>query len=419
MTNLPRYSFPYSLCILVTAMMFGCGGSSGPGASGAASVATTSNYSTSGTAVVQAAPTASQTSTQTPTQTSVPAPTAVDLSTAQLPSSSSPTPPIPAPSSPKVALTATSPGTTAVMTDSVFAPSSFWYTPLPLNAPLDVNSKNYVAEFLRQKQAYYGNVNINTNSYTSPVYIAPSNAPTVKVTYWNCQHKTYIDKNLAAQWAAVPIPANAVPSAGADGEMTIYQPSTQTLWEFWQARKVNGEWEACWGGEMKNTKSSEGIWSAWYGTTATGLPFLGGQITAEELQRGEIRHAIGIALVDVEKYSIFSYPAMRSDGYNPLNAPNRIPEGTRFRLDPTINVDALKMHPVAKIIAKAAQKYGFVVWDKSGAIALRAENSLSYTSIGLVNPYTALYNGTPSYALLNGFPWDKLQFLPKNYPNNY
>ena len=54
---------------------------------------------------------------------------------------------------------------------------------------------------------------------------------------------------------------------------------------------------------MRNVSKSQGIWQKPYGTTATGLPFLGGQITAEELQRGEIRHVLGIALVDAEKWS--------------------------------------------------------------------------------------------------------------------
>ena len=161
--------------------------------------------------------------------------------------------------------------------------------------------------------------------------------------------------------------------------MTIYQPSSDTLWEFWQARKVNGQWQACWGGCMRDVSKSQGIWQKPYGTTATGLAFMGGQITAEELQRGEIRHVLGIALVDTEKWSVVSYPANRSDGYNPKDAPNRIPEGLRFRLDPAVDLDALKMHPVGKTIAKAAQKYGFVVWDKAGAITLRAQNPKSYT----------------------------------------
>ncbi|MHB1678604.1 MAG: DUF4124 domain-containing protein [Sulfuriferula sp.] len=297
----------------------------------------------------------------------------------------------------------------------VFLPSSFWYTPIPANATLDHDSANYVAEFQRQLSAYYQDVDINTTSYASPVYNADATTPTMQVQVWDCQNKGYLDSGLQAQWAAVPIPASAVPSAGTDGEMTIYQPSTHTIWEFWQTRQVNGQWQACWGGQLDNAAQSNGIFPNNYGTTATSLPFMGGQVTAAELQSGVINHVIGIALVDTASYWIFSWPAMRSDGYNPTNAPNRIPEGTRFRLDPTINVDALDMTPVGKMIAKAAQKYGFVVWDKAGAISIRFENSLSYTQIGQPDPYVALFNGVPNYAVLNGFPWGSLQFMPMNY----
>jgi hypothetical protein len=248
--------------------------------------------------------------------------------------------------------------------------------------------------------------------------VAGAGAPTVKVTQWDCQNKGYLDGSLATQWAAVPIPSYATPSTGTDAEMTIYQPSTNTIWEFWVTRKTDGNWEACWGGRLQNVSTSQGIWFSYYGTTATGLPFLGGQITAEELQRGEIRHVMGIALVEAEAWNIFSWPAQRSDGYNPNNAANRIPEGLRFRLDPTVNVDALSIHPVAKTIAKAAQKYGFVVWDKAGSISLRAQNVTSYTALGQTNPYTALFNGTPDWGILNGMPWDKLQFLPMDYGEN-
>jgi hypothetical protein len=211
------------------------------------------------------------------------------------------------------------------------------------------------------------------------------------------------------------MPSFATPADGTDAEMTIYQPSTDTLWEFWVAKNADGQWQACWGGRMTNVKSSDGTWPFPYGTTATGLPFLGGQITAEELARGEIRHAIGISLVEAEAASIVSWPARRSDGFNPTGAPNRIPEGLRFRLDPSINVDALPMTAAGKTIAKAAQKYGFVVWDKAGAISIRAQNPKSYTAKGQENPYPALFAGKPSYAVLDGFPWERLQFLPMNY----
>ena len=303
----------------------------------------------------------------------------------------------------------------ALPTDAIFAPTSFWYTPIPANAPLHTNSDNFVKEFLRQKKAYYGTVSINTRAYASPVYIAGPQEVPVQVVEWDCQKKGFKDANLAKQWEAVPMLPHAEPAEGTDAEMTIYQPETDSIWEFWQTRKINGQWQACWGGHMENVSKSNGIWPKGYGTTATGLPFLGGQITAEELQRGEIRHALGIALVDLEAWNIFSWPANRSDGYNPKKEPNRIPKGLRFRLDPKVDVEPLKMHPVGKTIARAAQKYGFVIWDKAGAITLRAQNPKSYTLFGKPDPYPALFNGTPVYAILNGFPWERLQFLPVNY----
>ena len=164
---------------------------------------------------------------------------------------------------------------------------------------------------------------------------------------------------------------------------------------------------------MQNVSKSNGLFGA-YGTTATGLPFLGGQVTAEELQRGEIRHAIGIALVDMAAWNVISWPASRGDG----NGAGISPEGIRFRLDPTVNVDALPITKAAKVIAKAAQKYGFVVWDKSGSVAIRAQAPISYTVLGKADPYhgsNGLFEGKPDYSVLEGFPWDRLQFLPLNY----
>jgi hypothetical protein len=300
-------------------------------------------------------------------------------------------------------------------TDTVFARDSFWYTPIPRKVELHPDSDAFVQEFLRQKKAYYGNVNLNTSQYASPVYVVGRDVKGTDVSEWDCQNKKFKDKNLAEQWKSVPIPDYAEPADGTDAEMTIYQPSTDTVWEFWRARKSDGGWEACWGGRLDHASRSDGVFPNHYGTTATSLPFIGGQITAEELQRGEIRHAMGIALVDAEHFSMKSWPAHRSDGFNPKRAPNRIPEGLRLRLDPKVDVDSLRLHPVAATIARAAQKYGFVVWDKAGAISLRLQNPKSSTARGADDPYPALFKGTSKGKIMDGFPWDRLQFLPQDY----
>ena len=60
-----------------------------------------------------------------------------------------------------------------------------------------------------------------------------------------------------------------------------------------------------------------------------------------------------------------------------------------------------KMHPVGKMIAKAAQKYGFVIWDKAGAISIRAEfgplRTIDYPTAP--PPYAVLWVLTEAWSL--------------------
>jgi hypothetical protein len=57
----------------------------------------------------------------------------------------------------------------------------------------------------------------------------------------------------------VPIPAAAKPAEGTDQHMVVWQPSTNTMWEFWHAQDVNGAWHARWGGRMTDVSSSPGF----------------------------------------------------------------------------------------------------------------------------------------------------------------
>ena len=67
------------------------------------------------------------------------------------------------------------------------------------------------------------------------------------------------------------------------------------------------------------------------------------------------------------------------------------------------------------MIAVAAQKYGFIVNDKGGAVAVIAEDGTSTAAVTGTNPWTTLLNGVPSYSMMRNFPWDRLQALPRDY----
>ncbi|MEZ5081520.1 MAG: hypothetical protein R2878_12870 [Thermoleophilia bacterium] len=48
--------------------------------------------------------------------------------------------------------------------------------------------------------------------------------------------------------------------------------------------------------------------------------------------------------------------------------------GSRFRLDPAVDVDALNLHPFVALLAHAAQEHGLVLRDTAGAVVLYAED---------------------------------------------
>jgi hypothetical protein len=79
-----------------------------------------------------------------------------------------------------------------------------------------------------------------------------------------------------------------VPSQGADAEMVIWQPSSDTEWEFWVTSQTYGTWSACWGGMIQDVLQNPGIFAGGLGVTASGLPLLEGLIRIADLRSGAI-----------------------------------------------------------------------------------------------------------------------------------
>ena len=84
-----------------------------------------------------------------------------------------------------------------------------------------------------------------------------------------------------------------------------------------------------------------------------------------------------------------------------------IPQGTRFRLDPSLNIAALKLSPLARMMAVAAQRYGIVVRDTSGVVDFYGEDP---TPTG-TNPWKTIIANQPIWQLMSQFPWTHLQAL--------
>src|SRR5262245_12571783 len=131
----------------------------------------------------------------------------------------------------------------------LFAPRSVWNKPLARNAAIDPSSEEMVAylnqEVDREEAAHIGPW-IQTDSYSTPLYIVGPRQPRVKVAL--SDPTASWRKGLQRVFTKVPIPPRAQPAAGSDGHMTVWQPKTDTVWEVWQASKQSEGWHAKRGG---------------------------------------------------------------------------------------------------------------------------------------------------------------------------
>jgi hypothetical protein len=341
----------------------------------------------------------------TPQQPPAPGTTSTGSAVLAAPALSSPTlgPAVPTPAAP-----------------TLFAPSSVWNQPLASTAALDPASAPMVsglqAEVTREEGLGIGpwitaGANIYVVGATQPVVPVQLDNPTA---WWRVA--------LQSAFTAVPIPDNAQPGSDADAEMTVWQPSTDKLWEFFHMRRLADGWHAGWGGAMDNVAESLGYFnsSSWpgalsvWGATASSLPHAAGVITLADLQKGEIDHALAVNL-PYPCQGVYSWPAQRTDGTG--TASNCVPEGAHLRLDPGLDLSTLRMPPLALMMARAAQKYGIVVRDQTHwAIGFWIENP---TPTG-TNPFYNS-NGSPSASgpysglwpnqIMSYFPWSSLEVL--------
>lgn len=301
----------------------------------------------------------------------------------------------------------------------LFAPTSVWNATLPADAAVDPNSPRLMKAFLggiaNERKQGIGPW-IQTGESSTPLYTVGRDVPRVRVDLgagsWGDSLRSVLDRG-------VPIPKGAQPAAGTDHHLTIYQPSTDSLWEFWHAEQRPAGWHADWGGAIRHVSSDPGYFTtaAWpghsqpnWGSTATSLPVIGGTILMRELRRGRIDHALALDIAE-PRAGQFAWPAQRTDGRGPAEA---LPEGARLRLDPRLDLGKLDLPPVTRMLAEAAQRHGIVVRDRTAhATAFYAEAPSADEPDAYGGP-NGLFGGLAPNKILDPFPFDRLQVLRMN-----
>ena len=222
--------------------------------------------------------------------------------------------------------------------------------------------------------------------------------------------------NLQAAWDAVPLPQAAdfpvghsaqLNSDGTDQELCVYQPSTDTMWEFWQwAGSEQSGYMSSYGAKITNVSQTPGTIPNTWGAKACSLWAVGGIMMIQEWNDGVIPHALNVALPVTAPSHLA--PATRNDSgaFIPSQAfTDAVPEGAIFRLPASTVIDPA-WTPGLKIIVTAVRDYGMVVTDTSGTVQWQAEDPRCAGT--MFSPATSGTMANCTYLDMQTFPWDQL-----------
>jgi len=275
-----------------------------------------------------------------------------------------------------------------------FAPTSAFNTVIPTAPAVDPKSGPMIDSAART-----GQLHANLVEYGIPIYTAAPDTPRYSVT---C--------DLTGLWGPcplsdvpVPVPGNAVPNTGEDGVLTVIDPSSNTVSEYWRARRTAQGWAAAFGAVNSLTGSG------WGGaSTGAGASRVAGVVRVSEIEAGLIPHAL-VLQSDNVCAGVVRPPALKTDGDS--SRPDCIPEGARLQLDPDLDLATLDLSPGERTVARAMQEYGGFLIDRAGtslSASFERAPDASSTSVGSV--YRAAGLGW-DYHGMSAVPWDRLRVL--------
>lgn len=147
---------------------------------------------------------------------------------------------------------------------------------------------------------------------------------------------------------------------GGDRHGLIVQPGTGDLYETWQMKKMpDNSWQASNGAKF-NTNSNSLRPLGWTSGDAAGLAMFPALVRYDEVQRGEIEHAVRLVVKHTRRAYI--YPATHHASNPSTTDPNVPAMGERLRLKASFVIPS-SWTPEAKCVARAMKKYGCIVAD--------------------------------------------------------
>ncbi len=259
-----------------------------------------------------------------------------------------------------------------------FSPTSWWNTPLPAKAPLNPNADLILSYLRTAPDSGDGCLSLagaGEGKWGQPVYWAGPGDPFYDVKGTKHYRPPELDH--------LRIPLGAEPPDNNDASMTIFDRHRGTV-----ALLSGAAYDA-----------TTDTWTA-AGATVTYLHSNGLNVLTDQsdnshntgshrgnngatsvvrwdmVEAGVVNHVLKVASgPEVSDRAVF--PMVGSDGHYTGTDPAVPPQGLRFRIKPSVNLDALGLPPQALVIARALQRYGFYIGDSGGVTALKLEDTVA------------------------------------------
>jgi len=249
---------------------------------------------------------------------------------------------------------------------AVFPADNVWNTPVDL-APLHPRSAYWMqainghtghplhADF---GHVYRGHLN------GIPYNLVDANTPREKVAFDPARN--YAGESDALPSDGLPIPADAVvegdpqsEKGGGDRHLILVDTSARVLHELFDAvRQPDGSWQCAQYSRWDLTSNALRADDA-TSADAAGLPIFPGLVRWDEIERGEIRHALRFTLDLTWKQHL--WPA-RHDA--PVGGSNNPPMGMRVRLKSGFDISGYSA--TNQVILTALKRYGMMLADNGG-----------------------------------------------------
>lgn len=218
--------------------------------------------------------------------------------------------------------------------------------------PVDPNSDNYIASMGRDTKIHpdFGTT-WEGRPIGIPYVVVSGSQPKVPMTF---------DYSSESDPGPYPIPADAPieggPTSTGDRHVLVVDCDNGKLYETYSSYQNGSGWHAA-SGAIFDMNSNALRPAGWTSADAAGLPIFPGLVRYDEVEAGEIRHALRFTVRNTQRAYVSPARHWASSSTN-LNHP---PMGTRVRLKASFNISGFT--PRVQVILRAMKKYGMFVAD--------------------------------------------------------